>query len=243
MQFEKIKNITESIRSDIFQTEEAIYLLKYIGNNSEKINENYGIFFGRIQRILEEYIINLLSKIFEKPKDYPLNSIPALRKHLKHAKDELIKFENYKEDNFLNSTTESLLEKIGINNIQQKSPLSDLIIKKMGQHFGNTKKIRTEIKNWRNKVYNHHERLNHEAVDLEYISLREKTNLLNDAKIYLSIIENIYLDVNTVNYEGEQYLPTEDAKSATIILNNLLIDTGLLERREARKDIQSLFKE
>lgn len=80
MKFQTLQNITENIRSDIFRLEEAIYLLEFIGKNAEDINKKYGILFGRIQFILEEYIINLLSKIFEKPKNYPLNSIPALKK-------------------------------------------------------------------------------------------------------------------------------------------------------------------
>lgn len=241
MRFQTLQNIIENVRSDIFRLEEAIYLLEFIGENAENINKKYGVLFGRIQLILEENIINLLSKIFEKPKNYPLNSIPALKGHLNDIKDELVKFEESAGEDFLNPATKNLLVKIGINAHQIKKPLNDVILKKIDHHLGTTKKIRSNIKNWRDKVFNHHERLNDNQINFEDVFLPEKKKLLNDAKILISIIENIYLNVSTVDYHGVNYLPTEDSKAVVITLNNLLVDSDLLERREARKKIKSLF--
>lgn len=242
MKFKTLQNITENIRYDIFRCEEAIYLLEYIGLRSEEINEKYGILFGRIQYILEEQIINLLSIIFEKPKDYPLNSLPELRKHLKNIEEDLKEYEKNSGDNFINSTSKKLLNEIGINAIPEKKLLSGLIIKKIDNHFGNSKELRNRLNKWRSKVYAHHERINDTKITLENIFIEEKKQLLNDAKLYLCIVENIYLEMVTVDYEAENYLPIEDSKRAVSILRNLLVDANLLKRNEERIIINSLFK-
>lgn len=78
-----LRVIVDGVRSDMFKSYEAINLLQMINANAADINASgFGIFFVRLQIILQEQIILLLSKIFEKPDEFPLKSIPAAVKFI-----------------------------------------------------------------------------------------------------------------------------------------------------------------
>ena len=77
-----LREITDGVRSDIFKSYEALNLLHIIVANASDINSSgFGILFGRLQLMLQEQIILLVTKIFEKHDDnHSLKSIPVIVK-------------------------------------------------------------------------------------------------------------------------------------------------------------------
>lgn len=69
---EKLIDITEGIRDDIFECERYYYIAKTIGDKSIQINKdprNFGLFFGAIQRGLNSSCLMALSRLFDKSND------------------------------------------------------------------------------------------------------------------------------------------------------------------------------
>jgi len=74
------------LQADIFEAEESLALVKEIGGNASAINEakyGFGNLFGRLQHLLTETAVLAVSRIYDKPKGYPLRSLPSAIELLK----------------------------------------------------------------------------------------------------------------------------------------------------------------
>jgi hypothetical protein len=87
---ERLKSIVDGIVIDIQGSEEALSLIKVIGNNGENIKaHHYEKLFGRILESLKLQLIVLISRIFEKPKGNDIKSIPFVIGFIESNKDNL----------------------------------------------------------------------------------------------------------------------------------------------------------
>jgi len=94
---EKLHSIVENIVIDIYRIEEALDLLKKIGERAENINsKDFGRLFNAIQLSLIIQIVIRTSRIFETPKNNRLNSIPYILKFLSNNKENIEIFERAK---------------------------------------------------------------------------------------------------------------------------------------------------
>ena len=83
--------IQEGLVKDIFKAEQALSLLKTIGEFSKKINtNNFGEVFGTLQNFCIEQFVLCVTKIYEKPHArYPLMNIPSVLDYLKDNAEKL----------------------------------------------------------------------------------------------------------------------------------------------------------
>jgi hypothetical protein len=191
----KLREIADGIRLDIFKSYEAINLLQLVSVSAPYINDSgFGIFFGRFQIILQEQIILLLSKIYEKPDEFPLKSIPAAEKFIAENKQAFIQIESNDE------TVHMLLRKLGYKMAKRDDTVTDVFCKYWQNHIGEMKLARQKIETLRSKISAHHENIN--VIILPDVSVSEIMELLERAKIFLAIIDSAYLDLVSVDYEG-----------------------------------------
>jgi hypothetical protein len=75
---EELNNVVdEGLAIDILKIDEAIFLLNAIGEKTQLINKKaYIRLMSTLQDVLKLRIVTILSRLFEKPKQYPINSIP-----------------------------------------------------------------------------------------------------------------------------------------------------------------------
>jgi len=230
-----LREIADGIRSDVFKSYEALNLLHMIGANASNINDSgFGIFFGRLQLILQEQIILLLAKIFERPDEYPLKSIPAAEKFITENKLEFSQLESKDE------TVLMLLEKLGYKSSKKDDSVTEVFCKYWQNHIGETKSIRQKIEALRNKVSAHHEKVDDVSI-LPDISLLEITDLLERAKNFLAIIDSAYLNLVSVDYEGIYFANTE-SKTASLILKNLLVKAHIINIQKGRESAKNLYE-
>ena len=228
-----IREIADGVRSDIFRSEESKLLLQLIGVHASSINQNgFGHFFGRLQIILQEQIVLLLSKIYEKPKNFSLKRIPAIEKLLRKQGPLLIQLESKNETSIL------LLKKLGCGRIPEDKNITNLFPKYWQNHFGSTKAARKKVYMFRDKIAAHHEQIDANSVPV--LNLREVDKLLEQAKLFLAIIESTYLNLESVDYDGN-YFATSNSKTASFILNNLLVKANVIDIRVGREIIRSLL--
>ena len=230
-----LEEIAAGIRSDIFRVEEALNLVRLIGAHASNINEGgFGIFFGRLQLILQEQIILLISKVYENPKEYPLRSIPEVEKLLQENKASFISIESADETVF------ALLERLGCERSSTRGKsVTELFPKYWQNHFGSTKLARRKIDTLRNKASAHHEQV--DASSLPEISYNEIRRLLEQAKLFIAFVETTYLEFAVVDYTAHDYLPTEESKTASLVMNNLLVKANIINRQKAREVVKTLF--
>jgi hypothetical protein len=227
--------IVDEVRSDIFRLDEELGLFQMIGANAVDINEGgFGFFFGRIQIILQDQIILLLFKIFEKPDDFPLMSIPAIEKLITEYSDSFAQIESKSE------TALALLARLGCKGIAEDNSITEVFPKYWRNRFGSMRSVRRKIGTLRSKVSAHHEQV--EANLLPDVSLSEVKALLEQAKLFLSVVEATYLDIVTTDYEGH-YIVTSESKTASLILRNLLVKANVIDARKGREIARTLFSE
>lgn len=231
-----LREIADGIRTDIFKAYEAINLLNVIGASASYINDSgFGIFFGKIQNILNEQIVLSVAKAFEEPdtaKKFPLNSIPAAITFITKNTQTFTQIEV--KDEF----TVVLLKKIGCKAIKKNCSATESLCKYWGNHIGEIKSIRQKIKRLRDKIAAHHERV--DVSSIPDVSLSETMELLKRAENFLSIIDYVYLDLISVDYEGNYFVNSE-AERASLILRNLLVKANIIDIKKGGEIVKKLF--
>jgi hypothetical protein len=231
----ELRKIADGVRSDIFKSYEALNLLHMIGANATDINNSgFGILFGRLQLILQEQIILIAAKIFEKPDGYPLKSIPGIVKLIEEHKQEFAKLES-KDD-----TVIKLLKQLGLKSFKKDDSVTEVFFKYWQNYFGEMKLIRKKIETLRSKVAAHHENIDDESV-LPDISLKEIIYLLERSKKFLAIIDSAYLNLVSVDYEGN-YFANSESKTASLILKNLLVKAHVIDIQKNREISKNLHE-
>lgn len=230
-----LHEIADGIRSDLFKVSEALNLLQMVGINASSINESgFGIFFGSIQFILKEQIILLLAKMFEKPSEYPLKSIPSAIKLITENKSEFISIESNDE------TVLMLLEKLGYkSSIEKEISVTKIFCKYWSNTIGETKTTRQNIDTLRNKVSAHHENVDENL--LSDVSISEIHNLIKYAELFLSILDSAYFDLCSVDYEGNYFVNSE-AKTASLVLKNLLVEAKIIDVKTGREIARKFYE-
>ena len=230
-----LREIADGIRSDVFKSYEVINLLHMVGENASNINDSdFGIFFGRFQLILQEQIILLLAKIFEKQDEFPLKSIPAAEKFIEKNKQEFTQIESQDE------TVLMLLEKLGYESAKKDDTFTEVFCKYWENHIGEMKSTRKNIETLRNKVSAHHEKVE-DVGNLPDVSLSEIMDLLERAKCFLALIDSAYLNLVSVDYEGSYFVNSE-SKAASLILKNLLVKAHIINIQKGREIAKTLYE-
>lgn len=229
-----LHEIVDGIRSDMFKSYEAINLLQMVSANASYINDSgFGIFFGGFQLILQEQIILLLSKIFEKPDEFPLKSIPAAERFIAENKQAFTQIE------LKDGTVLVLLEKLGYRTAKKDDTVTEVFCKYWQNHIGEMKSARQKIETLRNKVSAHHEQV--DVNILPDVSLSEIMELLERSKTFLSIIDSAYLGLVSVDYE-HRYFVNSGSKTASVILKNLLVKANIIDVRRGREIAKTLHE-
>ncbi|PKO04764.1 MAG: hypothetical protein CVU41_15490 [Chloroflexi bacterium HGW-Chloroflexi-3] len=228
----QFKTIINGVCSDIFKAYEVYNILIVIWKNATEINEKkYGIFFGKLQEILVEQLILLLTKIFEDPGQYQIKSIPFVIKYIKDH-EQLLPPKLEKDE-----VVDKLLGKLRCQHLKEKESFVVMFFKHWANQLGEIKTQKEKIILFRNKIVAHHERLDEQLV--EGIYPNEILELLEKAKIFVSFIDNVYLDQITVDIEGNNFIYS-DSKAAAVILKNLLVKANVIDISAGRKLMSSL---
>lgn len=217
------------LQIDIFEAEESLTLVKEIGLNASAINEakyGFGHLFGRLQHLHTEIAILAVNRIYDKPKGYPLRSIPStldlLQKssstlkleNRRYISDRLIKFGLSKQEieTLTDSQVTELLARKYTN--QLPSPID-------GDPSGlNALKFR------RDKKLAHPEAINAEAIPP--FTYGQIHNLLTFAKDFIATIGYGYLNIVYVVDDGT-YLLSQDAEGIARPLRLLLRRAKILD--------------
>lgn len=230
-----LHEIADGVRSDIFKSYEALNMLHMIGANASDINSSgFGILFGRLQLMLQEQIILLLAKIFERPDDYPLKSIPAAEKFIADNKLEFVQLESKDE------TVIMLLKQLGCKSFKKDDSVTEVFFKYWQNYIGEMKSIRKKIETLRSKVAAHHEKIDNVSI-LPDISFPEVIDLLERSKKFLAIIDSAYLNLVSVDYEGI-YFANSESKTASLILKNLLVKAHIIDIQKGREIAKKLYE-
>jgi hypothetical protein len=228
-----LDEIAAHVRSDVFRLEEAIGLLQMIAANAAHINaSDFGPFLGTIQVMLQEQITLLLFKIFEKPGRFRLNSIPAMVRWITDNEKSFAQIESK------NDTVIGLLEKLGCKNVANGDSITELFLKHWADQLGSIKLAREHIEALRNKDTAHHERI--EVNSLAEIPLADVRAMLEQAKLFLSVVEAAYLGKTTVD-RGLRYLATSESRTASMCLKELLVRAKVIDARKGRAISRALF--
>ena len=229
-----LREIVDGIRSDVFSCFEAVNLLQMISANASEINNSdFGFLFGYMQKLIQSQIILLVTKIFEKPDHYKLKSIPAALKYIEENE------ESFSEIECRDDLSLDLLRKMGCKSKQTGKPFFDFFSKYWANYDGRIKETKIKARFLRDKVTAHHEKVDDNF--LPNISLPEIIELLEHAKIYISIIDYVYLGLVSVDYEGN-YFANSQSKSVGIILKNLLVKSKIIDIQKGRMIVKNLIE-
>ncbi len=78
-----LETIFQEIAKEVYVACAANEMLNLIGNHADQINSHgFGNFFGQLQSILTNQFISSMTKVFEKPRNFALYSIPQALKEM-----------------------------------------------------------------------------------------------------------------------------------------------------------------
>ncbi|GJL78311.1 MAG: hypothetical protein NPINA01_13000 [Nitrospinaceae bacterium] len=214
--------VKEGPVSDIFRAEQALSLFNTIGDVSKEVNDStYGEVFATFQSLCIDRFVLSISKLYEKPKDFPLRSVPGVLNFLKENAEQLEIIDSYRLDNQMTRLGTDISKLIKLDAKEKTIYVADRLLSKKPKGM---KKTLDPLVKLRNKHIAHPE-----VIDVE--SLLRTTwdaaeTLLQYPKDVVGAISDGYLNISYVVDSGE-YVLSSDASRVGRGVKRMLAELGI----------------
>lgn len=217
--------IGNGIVRNIFDAEQSVFLLQTIGSKADQLNQqNYGVLFGNLQRMLVDQLILTVNRLYEEEKSYRLRSIPSAikvleKKSLQISSPSLVLVKHLLVHDWQ-------LDSRDVANLDQAKLLDKLIKTLRGcLPVVDSDASLKALKTIRDKAIAHPEDISVTA--LPSTKLAEVERLLSYAKAFVGIVGYVFLEEGYIDREGT-YLLSVDAERSSVALRRLFEQAGIL---------------
>jgi hypothetical protein len=229
--------LSNGIQIDLYRAEQCLALREVIAEHANEINgASFGDLFGNLQRILYQFAMLSMAKVFEiQTPRYPLRSIhaaltvlkdygSALALQNKHSLIEaLVQFGH--DEKWVNPLSDAQLTELLHKEYKCRLPQPD------ESSSDDMSKTLYAIKTLRDKFISHSEAIKIE--DLPDVPFGGVTNLIQFAQKFLTTVGRTYLSVSYTLTAGK-FMKTTDAAGASRGLERLLETAGIIGEAETQ---------
>ncbi len=237
--------VTEQLRDivsnglviDVFKAEQAAMLFETIGDASDLINKSsFGDLFGTIQGMTVDQLYLATSRMYDKPTQYELRSLPSLINFLSSESNKLNVVDRPFLISWLNEETsigsdilvakgDPELTTILAECIQNNCPAFNL------ENPKQLTEIMCAVRDVRDKRIAHHEQI--DVIKLRTATWSEFELLLDFMKSIISVVGRCYLSTGYSSDVGTYFL-SADAKRVSRGLRCLLKEAKLIPNPDAQ---------